>query len=409
MRRLPLSDELHVRFRKPTVHPFWVRAGSVYFRRALRREQAIDEVVIEGADRIAALVEAGDGVLVTPNHPDDADCGVVFELGRRTRHPFFFMAAYQIFTGPGAFVLPRVGAFPVDREATDLRAFKLAVEIVGGSKHPLVVFPEGEIYRMADRLTPLREGAAAIALAGAKRRAAAGKTVWVVPVALKYRFCDAGDPTAELHRRLTELEGRFNWWPSEGEPLVDRIYRFALGAVHLKELEYLGSVREGGLKERLAAIRDAILDRQEDAHLGRRCAGHAPVRVKDLRRAILDKLAKGEPTEVDRRRLKRDLHDLDNVIGLFSYPGDYVRSDPTLERAAEIVTKLEQDFLGRAFTRPPARRRAYASVGEPIDCREFLAAGKKARQAAPDLTHRLEERMQTLLDAMPKGRAICWP
>ncbi len=406
MRRLPLSDELKIRFRTPTVSPLWVKAGGAYYARLLRREQWIDGIEIDGAERIAGLVKSGDGVLICPNHPDDADAGVVFELGRRSGHPFYFMAAYQIFRGMAGFVLPRVGCFPVDREGADLRAFKLAVEVLGTKGHPLVVFPEGEIYRMADRLTPLREGAAAIALAGTKKRANAGKAAWIVPVGLKYRFGESTAPEPELHRRLTELERRFNWWPSEGQSLVERIYRYALGAIQLKELEYLGSAREGPLPERLAAIRCAILDRLEDALLARRSTEHPPVRVKELRRACLERLAKPEATEADRDAVRKNLFDLDNVIGLFSYPGDYVRSDPTLERAAEIVTKLEQDFLDRAYTVPPARRKAFVAVGEPIDCREFLVAGRKARLAAPDLTHRLEERMQALLDSMPKGRAI---
>lgn len=406
MRRMPLSDELKIRYRPPTIGPLWVKAGGLYYGRVLRREQSIDGIEIDGAERIAALAKAGDGVMVCPNHPDDADAGIVFELGRRTGHPFYFMAAYQIFRGMSGFVLPRVGCFPVDREGADLRAYKLAVDVLGTRPHPLVVFPEGEIYRMADRLTPLREGAAAIALAGAKKRVEAGKAAWIVPAGLKYRYAESADPEPELHRRLTELEKRFNWWPSEGRPLVERIYRYALGAVQLKELEYLGSAREGPLPERLAAIRCAILDRLEDDLLGKRSADHPPVRVKELRRACLDRLAKPETAEGERSAIRKHLFDLDNVIGLFSYPGDYLRSQPTLERAAEIVTKLEQDFLGRAFTVPPARRRAFVAVGEPIDCREFLAAGRKARLAAPELTRRLEERMQALLDSMPRGRAI---
>jgi hypothetical protein len=43
-------------------------------------------------------------------------------------------------------------------------------------------------------LTPIREGAVAVAMAAEKRLAAAGKTMWIVPVALKYRFLEDHDP-----------------------------------------------------------------------------------------------------------------------------------------------------------------------------------------------------------------------
>ena len=53
-------------------------------------------------------------------------------------------------------LLPRIGAFPIDREGADLRAFKAGVEILARGRQPLVIFPEGEVYHVYDRLTPLR-------------------------------------------------------------------------------------------------------------------------------------------------------------------------------------------------------------------------------------------------------------
>ena len=80
------------------------------------------------------LLERGDGVLLAPNHADHADCDVIFELARRLGRPFYYMAAYQIFTGIGRVFLPRLGAFPVDREGADLTAFKTGVEVLAGGR-----------------------------------------------------------------------------------------------------------------------------------------------------------------------------------------------------------------------------------------------------------------------------------
>ena len=60
-------------------------------------------------------------------------------------------------------MLQRIGAFSVDREGCDRRAIRQAVEFLSGG-HALVVFPEGEIYHLNDRLTPLLEGVAFMAL-----------------------------------------------------------------------------------------------------------------------------------------------------------------------------------------------------------------------------------------------------
>lgn len=406
MRRLPLSDEFTQRYRAPSVSPFWVRAGAIAFRRMLRREQRIEQYDIDGLDRLAGLLDRGDGVLIAPNHCDDADAGVVFELSMRLRRPFYYMAAYQIFKGKAGYVLPRVGCFPVDREGTDLRAFKTAVELLADRPNPLVVFPEGEIYHMADRLTPIREGVATIACSALKKRREAGKTVWIVPVGLKYRFLDDHDPRPALDAQMTALEAHLRRQTRPGRSLVDRIYAFAEGAVCLKEIEYLGSARSGPLADRLAELREHLLGAMEERRFVIRKSGDVPVRVKELRRACLEVLAEpgADPARIAEAR--HDLNDLFVVIQMFSYPGDYVRDCPTLERAAEVLLKLEQDTLGIPFPQPRGPRRAVVRVGEPIDVGAFAASSERPRRAASVLTATLEQRLQRLLDAIGPGRPL---
>ena len=56
-----------------------------------------------------------------------------------------------------------MGAFSVDREGCDRRAMRQAGELLTSGRW-LVVFPEGEIYHTNERLTPLREGVAFMAI-----------------------------------------------------------------------------------------------------------------------------------------------------------------------------------------------------------------------------------------------------
>ena len=77
------------------------------------------------------------------------------------------MIAWQVFARDGwlkAMVLRHHGGFSIDREGTDLSAIRQAREVLQGSKNPLFIFPEGDVYHCNDRITPFREGAAAIAL-----------------------------------------------------------------------------------------------------------------------------------------------------------------------------------------------------------------------------------------------------
>ena len=406
MRRLPLADELPYHFYPPRLRAFWAWLGWPYIRHLIRGELKVAAIDVAGIEHLRPLLGSGDGILLAPNHCDHADCGVIFDLSRRLGRPFCYMAAHQIFTGMNRWFLPRLGVFPVDREGSDLRAFKAGVEVLAEGRNPLVVFPEGEIYHMADRLTPLREGAAALAIAAAKRVAGAGRKVWVVPAAIKYRFPEGHDPCPALEARMSELETRFTWFPRDDRDLVRRIYDYAEAMLTLKELEYFGATRTGPLAGRIAALSASILDRLEDKHFGKRSSAPAPVRVKALRHSCLEKLAAPETTTAEARAIRGDLNDAFVVIQAFSYPGDYLRSGPTVERAAEILTLFEQDIRGADMALPVATRRAHLRVGVPLDVSALLAAGGRSRAVGATLTHSLEGAIQGLLDSIPPGRPL---
>ena len=195
MNRMPLTDQLPYVFLPPRHDPLCLALARLTGRRMLRKDHRIEAIDLDGEDGLRARLGRGDGVLLCPNHTDHADSHLMFELSRRVGRPFYYMAAYQIFQGHRRWFLPRLGAFPVDREGADLTAFKTGIDILARARNPLVIFPEGEIHHLGDRLTPLREGALAVAATAVKRLAGEANTVWVVPVAIKYRFLESHDPT----------------------------------------------------------------------------------------------------------------------------------------------------------------------------------------------------------------------
>ena len=145
----------------------------------------------------------------------------------------------------------------------------------------------------------------------------------------------------------------------------------------------------------------------EDRRPGRRSDEPVPFRVKELRRACLKALAAPGVTRDERRTLRRDLNSLFVAIQLFSYPGDYVRESPTLERFAEIMTKFEQDALGVTHPAPRGPRRVIVKIGEPIDVRSYLQPGRRhSRDATAILTDDLEARIQGLMDTLGPGRPL---
>ena len=182
---------------------------------------------------------------------------------------------------------------------------------------------------------------------------------------------------------MDTLEARFTWWDPCGRSIIERLYRYAEGMLRSKELEYLDAPQPGTLKERIARLKFHILEEMEDRRLGRRSDEPVPFRVKELRRACLKALAVPGISREERQTLRRDLNSLFVAIQLFSYPGDYVRENPTLERLAEIMTKFEQDALGVTNPAPRGPRRAVVKMGEPIDVRSYLGPGGRRSRAPP--------------------------
>jgi hypothetical protein len=175
----------------------------------------------------------------------------------------------------------------------------------------------------------------------------------------------------------------------------------------LKELEYLRQACSGPLTERITSLRSHIVNGLEDRHLGKRQEHDTvPARVNELRRHCLE-ILNGQGTSPETAaQLRRDLNDVFVAVQLFSYPGDYLRENPTLERASEVLMKYEEDELGSEVGAPHGPRRAVLKLGEPIDVAARLKAGGKLKSVVGTVTIELGGRIQALLDAIGPGRPL---
>src|SRR5690606_3272710 len=110
------------------------------------------------------------GVLITPNHSSHADPFALLETADQFGAPFYFMTAWQVFGmthSIGRRILQQHGCFSINREGHDVRAVRCAVDVLATQRQPLVIFPEGEVFHLNDRLMPFRRGAATAALLAA--------------------------------------------------------------------------------------------------------------------------------------------------------------------------------------------------------------------------------------------------
>ncbi len=376
----------------PKLKPWLVRLWRPLINRTLRDSQKITQVDVQGIEHVQQALASGAGILVTPNHSFHYDSYALIEASHRVGRPFHFLSAWQVFAMSKwheQLVLQWHGCFSINREANDLTAFKTAVELLRENPHPLVIFPEGDIYHNNDRVTPFRDGAAAIAMSAAKK---ASRSIVAVPVALKCFYLT--DPTPQLLELMTRLEEAIHWRPRPDLPLAERIYRFAGGALALKELEYLGSAQAGTIPQRVSALADMVLSRLEQRHGIKNKAAGVPERVKELRRVVIKQLEpSGDPTD-ERRQLAADMDDLFFVIQLYSYPGDYVAQQPSIERIAETLDKFEEDVLKADYPGIRGERRAVVRFGPPLE----VPKDRDSRNTVAEWTDLMEQKVQGLLD-----------
>ena len=351
---------------------------------------------VQGFDRVKELVERGDSVILAPNHADHADPHVMLEVGGRCGLPLHFMAAREVFeiSDRGAWALQSMGVFSVDRDGPDMSAIKTAMGLLQAGK-PLVMYPEGEIYHHHERLDPLHEGVASILLKVASKLPE-GKRAWLVPVGMRFRH----DPSVEatFPERLSKLEDRIGWTPKPAMSIDDRILRLGSGILALKETEFLGEAGSGSLQERLAKLCENLLAEVEGKHGRDPRATTPPERVRGQRYRIRKRLLdEGNPLS-EQQRLEM-LDDLDRVFAALqahSYIGDYLLENPTLDRHAETLMKLEEDLFD--FPLYPTPRVAKVFAGEPLEVSQMLADGTlPAKGGASPLTVMLEEKLNEIL------------
>jgi 1-acyl-sn-glycerol-3-phosphate acyltransferase len=377
----------------PKLTYWWYYAARQQRRRAIRQQKLV-RVDIEGVESVREAIQRGYGVMLTPNHSFHWDSYCLLEAADQLATPFYIMTAWQVFATSSWFEresMQRCGCFSVDREGTDMQAMKTAIDILQHRREPLVIFPEGDVYHTNDRLTPLRDGAAAMALMAARK---SERPIVVIPVAIKRWYLD--DPTPSMLRTLEQLERRLLWRPQVELPLLDRILKIADGVLSLKELERFSASQQGSISERIARLADSIIDAVEVKYGLPPGQGMLPERVKEVRRRIIQQRSENGASakEEQHRAWNQDMEDMFLVTQLYSYPENYLLENPSLERQAETLDKLEEDVLGAAY--PPPRGRLAVRIGfdPPVE----LPRGKEKKMPASELTVTIQTRIQAMLD-----------
>jgi hypothetical protein len=338
----------------------------------------------------------GHGVLLAPNHCRYADPLMMSFVAMEAKTLMYAMASWHLFEQSRfqRWAISTMGGFSVYREGLDRQSLDTAVEILSNPTRPLVVFPEGTVFRTNDRLQPLLDGVSFMARTAAKRRAKEGKGKVVIhPVAIKYLF--KGDLQKAIGETLDSLEKRLTWLEVKEYTPLQRIHRIILAMLCLKEVEYLGEAQTGDIIERQNRLVNHLLVPLEEEWIGKPNAKDSLIpRIKALRMKIVPELTTGELDESERERRWVHLSRIYLAQQIASYPADYLQRPTTDTRILETIERLEEDLTDKAGIHGPLE--AIIEIDQAIE----VPADRPPRGEEDPIMRELRERLQITLDRL---------
>ena len=388
--------------------PLAAFVAGVLLPTALKQRQvARVEIADEDVARLQAL--QNQRVVLTPNHPTNNDPALVFTLSRRAQIPFHYLCCREAFDGWNGwwgFFIQRLGAYSVVRGTIDRESFRYTRQVLAQPKSKLVIFPEGEVYSQNDSLLPFQVGAVQLALWGREeaRKTEPEAQVLILPIALRYRFerrCDRRT-IAETFAFGKELK-----LPREqSADLYARMRAVAVAVLSEVEREYslpeAGDGANADLTPRFMAAKSAALNRAAQLlEVGDLPRGSTPEQMRVLLHRAEQELhappqesdagsTPGASSEQRRARFQLAWRDLERLANWIAIYDGYAAQNPSLERIAEVIFRLENDVLGKATY--AGNRIATVKVGEAFSLPE-----KNSRHEIADWTRQLETAVAQLL------------
>lgn len=365
--------------------------------RYLAKHEGVVSHEIRGIDHLKESLRQNKGILLAPNHCRYADPLAMGWVAREIDTHVYAMASWHLFNQSRlqAWAIRMMGGFSVYREGLDRQSLDTAIDVLMKAKRPLVVFPEGTVFRTNDVLQPLLDGVAFLARTAARRRAKdAGGEVVIHPVAIKYLF--HGNLKASVEPVISSIEQRLTWAKSEDQPLTDRVRRIANALLTLKELEHFGQAQEGTVGERQKRLIDHLLGPLEVEWCGAVQRGNLIPRIKQLRTKMVPNLTTGEISTAQRDKIWRHLASIYLAQQIGSYPNEYFQQPTTVTRVLETVERLEEDLTDRVRVHRPLH--AVIQIDEAI----VIGTDKAPKDAEDPIMIQLRCRLQSMLDVLAK-------
>jgi len=365
--------------------------------RYLKRTEGIHSYELRGMDYLRESLRQQAGIVLAPNHCRYADpltlCWVLRPLGVLP----YAMASWHLFQSRIQTLAIRLcGGFSVNREGVDRQALDMAIGAIVEGKRPLILFPEGTVFRSNDRLQPLLDGIAFIGRSASKRRLKQGKPPAVIhPVAIKYLF--RGDVVRSISPIVEEYEKRFAWHLPirRRRSMLDRVRHLSEAFLASKELEHLGGVGQGDTAIRRNDLIEKLLRRVElEWSTGDEPEEAIIPRIKSLRLKMVPELIDPATLLERKESIRNDLNRIYVAQQISSYPQGYLDAPVTNTRLLETVEQLDEDLRDHARIHRPLH--AILEIGPPIEVADARPPKNSPDPLMADLDARLREMLEQL-------------
>jgi 1-acyl-sn-glycerol-3-phosphate acyltransferase len=403
---LPATTSTNRPFRaaKPSPTLIGLARSAIAFDLAFTNKLHIDDADIQ---RLRRLPD-GMGALLTPNHADEADPMVCLEISHRASRRFVSMCnrdAFDEYMGIAGWALERLGNFSVERGAHDGKAKTFAIDVVAEGKNTLVIFPEGEIFYLNEMVRPFHDGAIEIGMQAvtSRRQRDAHWTAFVVPMAIKYTYPES--IAKILEERVQRMERDLDLAAPTGATIQKRM-KLILGNALDREAEKnkVPRTADGAkLTEHIRQVSHEILEQLEEKYDDPLAAQRATIDASwELSAKLREMIAQGaaHPEEI-----RHDLSVLHKVANMVSWQPRYVSGNPSQDRLAELLMKLEREIYSVRRPRQLARREVHVKIGEPISLADHYAEYHSDQHVTRHkITNLLHDRIQEMVDELAARR-----
>ncbi|MGC9311696.1 MAG: lysophospholipid acyltransferase family protein [Sediminispirochaetaceae bacterium] len=390
----------------PRPHPIISPVGRLYNKYVYLpgKSHLIKEFHCSGREKIRELrADRRNRFLFLANHPSHSDPQIIMESLRGMGISSHYLTSYDLFYRRTPFerwAMQKSGAFSIDRESFNARPFNVAAGIVRDGKHALTIFPEGRPYLQNDLVTPFMSGAVYIGLAAQKALLGTDKKVFLVPTAVKLTHTE--DCLSLLMRMLLRLADDIGYNPGRTDDPVALAENTAIALMQraLKSFGY-PMVEEGSLETMRDQAAEIIIRDLETR------TGWANGEEKDpwkrvlairsgIHRILLDPDRNLPLVPAAGQWARRAL----TAMKIISYPVNYLRENPTLDRFGEVVERLLEDRQSVAIP-PYSGRAVFTRFGNPVDLSALMSGSQvKRNQLKQELSDTIRTEIQVLIDSI---------